>query len=95
MPNFVIFDQPSQVYFPQLRKKTDDEKIDIPDEDKLAVRKIFSAFSKYLQTTDYKVQIIVAEHADEDIWGGIRDIHLVERWRGTDSKLIPISWLKR
>jgi len=93
VPNFIIFDQPSQVYFPQLRKKNDDEKIDIPDEDKLAVKKIFSAMSKYLQTTDHKVQIIVTEHADEDIWGDVQDIHLVERWRGNNKKLIPLEWL--
>ena len=94
VPNFIIFDQPSQVYFPQLRKKNDDEKIDIPDEDKLAVKKIFSAMSKYLQTTDHKVQIIVTEHADEDIWGDVQDIHLVERWRGNNKKLIPLEWLQ-
>lgn len=97
IPNFIIFDQPSQVYFPQLRKKADeetDEKVDILDEDKLAVKKIFSAMSKYLQTTDHKVQIIVTEHADEDIWGDVQDTHLVERWRGNNTKLIPLEWLQ-
>lgn len=94
VPNFVIFDQPSQVYFPQLRQKTDDQKIEIPDEDKLAAKKIFSAMSKYLQTTDHKVQIIVTEHADEDIWGDVQDVHLVERWRGNNTKLIPLEWLQ-
>ena len=93
VPNFVIFDQPSQVYFPQLRQKTDDQKLVLPDEDKLAVKKIFSAMSKYLQTTDHKVQIIVTEHADEDIWGDVQDIHLVERWRGNNIKLVPLEWL--
>ena len=76
-----------------MRKKNDNEKIDIPDEDKLAVKKIFSAMSKYLQTTDHKVQIIVTEHADDDIWGDVKDIHLVERWRGNNKKLIPLEWL--
>ena len=94
VPNFIIFDQPSQVYFPQLRKKNDDEKIDFPDEDKLAVKRIFSAMSKYLQTTDHKVQIIVTEHADDDIWGDVQDMHLVERWRGNNKKLIPLEWLR-
>lgn len=94
VPNFVIFDQPSQVYFPQLRQKTDGENLDIPDEDKLAARKIFSAMSKYLQATDHKVQIIVTEHADEDIWGDVQEIHLVERWRGNNTKLIPLEWLQ-
>ena len=61
---------------------------------RLAVKKIFSAMSKYLQATDHKVQIIVTEHADEDIWGDVQDIHLVERWRGNNLKLIPLEWLQ-
>ena len=94
VPNFVIFDQPSQVYFPQLRHQSDESKDDIPDEDKMAVKKIFAAMSKYLQNTEYKVQIIVTEHADEDIWGDVHDIHLVDRWRGNDIKLVPMEWLE-
>lgn len=93
VPNFVIFDQPSQVYFPHLRQKTDDQEMEIPDEDKLAVKKIFSAMAQFLQATDHKVQIIVTEHADQDIWGDIQDTYLVERWRGENKKLIPAEWL--
>ena len=94
VPNFVIFDQPSQVYFPHLKQKADDQEIEIADEDKLAVKKIFSAMAQFVQKTDNKVQIIVTEHADQDIWGEIQDIYLVERWRGAEKKLIPIEWLQ-
>lgn len=38
------------------------------------------------------MQIIVTEHADEDIWGDIKSAHLVARWRG-EEKLIPQAWL--
>ena len=38
-------------------------------------------------------QIIVTEHADEDIWGGIEGVQLVERWRGDADYLIPRDWL--
>lgn len=98
VPNFMIFDQPSQVYFPQLglRQDTKDDKSlnIVSDEDKLAVRKVFEAMSKSLQSMEAKVQIIVAEHADEDVWGGIEGIHLVERWRDTDKKLVPTEWIR-
>lgn len=94
IPNFIVFDQPSQVYFPHQKSATEtDEGISISDEDKEAVKKIFNAMSKYLQTTNNSVQIIVTEHADEDIWGEIPSINLVERWRGNTQKLIPVDWL--
>ena len=96
IPNIIIFDQPSQVYFPQVlahknSKLKEDEKLD--DEDKEAVRKIFLALSKYVIDTERKVQILVMEHADEDVWGEIENIHLVKRWRGNNEKLIPAEWI--
>jgi len=91
VPNFVVFDQPSQVYFPQ-QTDANDEETKIKDEDKEAVRKIFAAISSFLTQTDNSVQVIITEHADSDIWGGIENIHLVERWRG-NNKLIPQEWL--
>lgn len=93
VPNFIMFDQPSQVYFPQLKTTTDDYSESASDEDKEAVKKIFSALSDYIKRMDYSVQIIITEHADEDVWGDVDDVHLVERWRGEDNKLVPLSWL--
>ncbi|WP_302772798.1 DUF3732 domain-containing protein [Anaerotignum lactatifermentans] len=95
IPNFVIFDQPSQVYFPHLSHNTtsSEEDVHFADEDKLAVQKIFVAMDKYLQDTKNAVQIIVTEHADEDIWGDLPSSHLVERWRGSNKKLIPSEWI--
>ena len=91
----MVFDQPSQVYFPQHDKNShvDFEPHAATDEDKEAVKKIFVAMSDYLSKNDYSVQIIVTEHADEDVWGEIDNVHLVERWRGNDNKLIPLAWL--
>ena len=95
VPNFLVFDQPSQVYFPQLKNIEQDgeELIGVSDDDKEAVKKIFVAMSEFLKRTDHDIQIIVMEHADEDVWGEIESVHLVARWRGEDNKLIPLSWL--
>jgi len=46
----------------------------------------------YFTDTKSALQIIVLEHADEDIWGEHENIHLVERWRG-GNKLVPQSWI--
>lgn len=88
IPNFLFIDQPSQVYFPQ----KSDGNIEIKDEDKQAVKMIFETFSKFIRDNNYSTQIIVTEHADEDIWGGIQDSHLVEKWRG-ENKLVPVEWI--
>ena len=93
VPNFLIFDQPSQVYFPQLGSDKEDDTIAVSDEDKEAVKKVFSAMSSYIKRIGHSVQIIITEHADEDVWGAVEGVHLVERWRGEDKKLIPLSWL--
>ena len=48
-----------------------------------------------MKSAGFDIQIIVTEHADDDIWGNIPDscIHLVEKWRN-NVKLVPIEWLE-
>ena len=64
------------------------------DDDKNAVRKIFESLSAFVKDAEFGIQIIVTEHADDDIWGNIPDsrIHLVEKWRN-NIKLVPVEWL--
>ena len=94
VPNFVIFDQPSQAYFQRSRNSSDEDELPLSDDDKSAVKKIFEAFSNYVKSAKFDIQIIVTEHADQDVWGDIEDsrLHLVERWRDGE-KLVPIEWL--
>jgi hypothetical protein len=94
VPNFIVFDQPSQVYFPRSHYASDDDLHELSDDDKKAVTKIFEALSSYVKSANFPVQIIVTEHADEDVWGDIDDesIHLIERWRD-NVKLVPQEWL--
>lgn len=95
MPNFIIFDQPSQVYFPRTRYSPDEAELQLNDDDKNAVRKIFESLSTFVKNAGFDIQIIVTEHADDDIWGDIPDscIHLVEKWRN-NIKLVPVEWLE-
>ena len=94
VPNFIIFDQPSQVYFPRTQHSANEDKPQLNDDDKNAVRKIFECLSSFVKSAGFDIQIIVTEHADDDIWGNIPDssIHLVEKWRN-NVKLVPIEWL--
>ena len=95
VPNFIIFDQPSQVYFPRTQSSQDVAEVQLGDDDKKAVRKIFETLSNFVKKAGIDIQIIVTEHADDDIWGNIPDscIHLVEKWRN-NVKLVPEEWLK-
>lgn len=95
MPSFIVIDQPSQVYFPRtgLENSKEHHEAELKDEDKEAVRKIFSALAQYVSETKGNMQIIVTEHADEDIWGEIPEIYVAGKWRGRE-KLVPLEWLR-
>lgn len=96
VPQFIVYDQPSQVYFPNKLAQKEEERDEDPtlkDEDILAVRKIFEAMSNALEKTKHRMQIIVLEHASESAWKGIDDVNLVAEWRGENNKLIPMEWL--
>ncbi|VVO64147.1 DUF3732 domain-containing protein [Pseudomonas fluorescens] len=87
VPHFLIFDQPSQVYFPVKRAAQTDEEHELDDEDRIAVRKVFRALATAVNSSEGRLQIIVLDHADEGVWGGIPNVVLTEEWR--DKKLVP------
>lgn len=92
--NFLIFDQPSQVYFPRSSYDIDKE-IQIFDkntEDAKSVREMFEVMQKSINDNSGNFQILVLDHASSDIWGEIEGIHEVAEWIGTDA-LIPQCWI--
>jgi hypothetical protein len=97
VPNFIILDQPSQVYFPRKMAIKDSEiEVDysatLKDEDIIAVHKVFETLSKVVNSSDGRLQILVLDHASENTWGDVEGINLVEEWRD-GKKLVPLSWL--
>nr|WP_312579315.1 DUF3732 domain-containing protein [Sedimentibacter sp.] len=96
VPNFIVYDQPSQVYFPQkLAIKENEKEIDpiLADEDRIAVEKIFKTMAATITMTSKPIQIIVLEHADKSVWGNVDKVHEVCEWRGENNKLIPEKWM--
>lgn len=96
VPSFVIFDQPSQVYFPKLRKSDNVEssQLDVKienDEDVEAVRKIFKTIINSIKSTQGLWQAIILDHADKTIYGD-EDVFEVAIWRD-GNKLIPMEWI--
>ena len=93
VPQFVIFDQPSQVYFPKkLAGVRRGEEPKILDEDVDAIRKTFKVLDFFCKKFAPRFQIIVFDHAAESVWGNLPSTHLVEEWRG-GVKLVPVEWL--
>jgi hypothetical protein len=83
-----------QVYFP--RRTAGDEKADPVtwrDEDVVAVRKVFSLLGEQVAAANGRLQVIVLDHADEDVWGDLDSVVLAEQWR--DRALVPYEWLSR
>ncbi len=92
VPSFVIFDQPSQVYFPKINQGNDtDNKNKYANEDMEAVKKIFKTISSSISSEKGAWQGIILDHADSDIYGDIDGVHEVEEWRN-GVKLIPEVW---
>lgn len=95
VPSFLVFDQPSQVYFPKkLVFKDDEEQPEqkYNDEDIAAVRKTYRVIGDVVEAAAGKLQAIILDHAPEGVWGNLSSVVLVEEWRD-GIKLVPLDWL--
>jgi hypothetical protein len=91
VPSFIVYDQPSQVYFPRIRKETDIDPEYGGDEDEEAVKKMFVTIAASVTAMQGKWQAIILDHARSDIYRGIDNVIEVAEWRN-GNKLIPASW---
>lgn len=94
VPGLLVYDQPSQVYFPSGFEVTDVEQPTgrTRDQDIAAVRKVFETFGSEIVRANRRLQAIVLDHAGDDVWGEIQGVALAQAWRG-DQKLVPPDWL--
>jgi len=99
--SFLIIDQPSQVYFPSTASGTNE--LDMADDqqqqlsvtrnhDVVATKKIFEMLEKTLHAASGGYQIIVLEHADASIWGGLDHTVEAANWKALGDGLIPKHW---
>ena len=93
VPSFMVFDQPSQVYFPKIRKMDTNDDVNYEtDEDEEAVRKMFQTLADSVRSSNGFWQVIVLDHARAEIYNGIADVVEIAEWRN-GKKLIPLNWL--
>jgi len=94
VPGLLIYDQPSQVYFPRRAaggNRDDDDPVVWRDQDVMAVQKVFKLLGEQVRAANTRLQVIVLDHADEEVWGGIDGVILTEEWY--DRALVPVDWL--
>lgn len=95
VPAFLVLDQPSQVYFPKrVVSRDDDVEFDpqVRDEDVEAVRKAFEVMGSVVLREKGRLQLIVLDHASQEVWGGIDGVVGLPEWRD-GTKLVPMEWL--
>ncbi|ESW66005.1 DUF3732 domain-containing protein [Mesorhizobium sp. C280B] len=93
VPGLLVYDQPSQVYFPRGFAAGDESATGRGrDNDIAAVRSVFDAIAKEVMRSEGRLQAIVLDHAATDVWGGLTGVTLTEEWRD-DIKLVPVDWL--
>lgn len=95
VPGFIVFDQPSQVYFPRKAGTEKEEGFDpkFYDEDVQAVRRVFEVVGDAVKESKGKLQAIILDHAPMEVWRGIDNVHLVAEWR-EGRKLVPADWIR-
>jgi predicted DNA-binding protein YlxM (UPF0122 family) len=94
VPGLLIYDQPSQVYFPKrLAVRESEEDIDpqLRDQDVQAVRKVFALLGREAVSSAGRLQTIILDHAGEDVWGSLEGVRLIEEWRGPYA-LVSREW---
>jgi predicted DNA-binding protein YlxM (UPF0122 family) len=92
VPGLLVYDQPSQVYFPKRLAQEDiEEPVALRDQDVQAVRKVFALLGKEARAAKGRLQIIVLDHAGEDVWGSLDGVELREEWRDGRA-LVPPEW---
>jgi len=88
VPGFLIFDQPTQAYYPPDVVEGDLERIG-RDSDRRAVQSLFQLMSEACAEIEPNFQLIVLDHAHlRDAW--FEDA-IVEEWRG-ENALVPRHW---
>jgi flagellar motility protein MotE (MotC chaperone) len=93
VPGLLIFDQPSQVYFPRgFDVEHASERGRTRDQDVVAIRSVFEALGKEIVRAEGRLQVIVLDHAGPDVWGEIEGVTLAGEWLG-DEKLVPLNWI--
>ncbi|WP_278849759.1 DUF3732 domain-containing protein [Thomasclavelia spiroformis] len=100
--DFLVFDQPSEAYFPtEIDNKKFNQKNKTPEEkenDKESLHSLFSTIANTQKNSCPDLQIIVLEHADKSYWKNKLGDYYTDKikiidWKEQSEKLIPLHWI--
>jgi hypothetical protein len=92
VPGMLVYDQPSQVYFPRRAAGEDvRDLVSWRDEDILAVRKVFKLLGEQVLAARGRLQVIVLDHAVEEVWGELPGVEVFVVWGGLE--VVPVVWM--
>ncbi|HEY3380007.1 MAG TPA: DUF3732 domain-containing protein [Armatimonadota bacterium] len=91
IPNFLLLDQPTQVFYPPDRDTELQGSIEaIDDDDRVAVQEMFRFFFEIVRALNPNFQVIITDHAE--LATPEFRAAMVERWRDGNA-LIPQEWI--
>ena len=97
VPGFIVYDQPSQVYFRKHLPRDFDPTKDDPDwsdDDVEKLHRVFSVLSQVARKNSPNFQVIVLDHAPDRLWKDLDNVRMIQEWRGRE-KLVPDKWLNK
>lgn len=90
--NFLILDQPSQVYFPSAIFNKDTQTYVFEEGGDIKnVREMFELMNRAINDNNHELQILVMDHAGANAWQGFENSYEVEYWT-SENALIPNDW---
>ncbi|MGM1060653.1 DUF3732 domain-containing protein [Saccharothrix sp. Mg75] len=89
VPQLLVLDQPSQVYFPADYKETDLQPAE--ESDRAALLRAYQAIANTITSADGKLQVIAMEHADLEQPVFVSAV--IRRWRDGQGALVPAEWI--
>lgn len=92
IPAFLIIDQPSRPYYPS---EFPMDGVQLKSEDSELIRVAFELLDGFIKemrdTQAQEFQMIVFEHINADAFHGLKNVHILPEFRGSE-RLIPESW---
>ncbi|WP_026423307.1 DUF3732 domain-containing protein [Actinokineospora inagensis] len=89
VPQLLVFDQPSQVYFPADYKGATLQPFE--EADRTALLHVYEAIADTITAADGKLQVIAMEHADLE--QPVFSTAVIQRWRDGQGAMVPADWI--
>ncbi|MEA4821520.1 MAG: DUF3732 domain-containing protein [Erysipelotrichales bacterium] len=97
--DFIVFDQPSEAYFPTEEENQEKILFKKKPNDILQLKKIYKTIAYYQKNYCKNMQIIILEHAGSECWLDSQGNYYTQNikfidWKKDNEKLVPQNWFE-